>query len=88
MVHAGPVFALTQIQGNLLEVLFSKYFVAKFLGEFVSVRMHAAPVFALARIQENILEDFLYIGGFVPGGMILPDKVFKMQTNPENQIYH
>ena len=54
------MFALTRIQENIVEEQFSKYF-AKFLGEFLSVRVHAAPVFTPARTQENTPgELFMY----------------------------
>ena len=63
----GPVFALARIQENTFEELFFRM-LAKFLGEFMSVRIHAAPVFASARIQARIPGDYLCIG-FVPGGI-------------------
>ena len=42
---------------------------AKFLREFISVRIHVAPEFAPARIQEKFLANYLCIG-FVPGGIL------------------
>ena len=49
---AGPVFALARTQENIIDELLSEYF-AKFLGEFISVRIHAALVFAPPRLQEK-----------------------------------
>ena len=56
----GLVIELAQIQENMFEELFSTY-LAKFLGEVISVQKHAAPVFAPARIQEATpVELFVY----------------------------
>ena len=41
---------------------------AKFLREFMSVRIHVAPVLTPVRIQDKILANYLCIG-FVPGGV-------------------
>ena len=52
-IHAGPIFALAQIQEKNFEEVLPEYF-ANFLAELYSVRIiHAAPVFAPARMQEN-----------------------------------
>ena len=50
-----------RIRENIFGESFSESF-AKFLGEFISVRIHATPVFTPARVHEKILANCLCIG--------------------------
>ena len=68
-MHARPVFALAGIQQTIIEEFFAACF-AKFLGEFMLVRIHAAPGVAPARIQDNIFEElymYWFCGDFAEG---------------------
>ena len=64
-IHAGPVFALAQIQEYIFEV-FPEYF-AKFLGEFSRCECMLRLYSHLREYMKKFLANYLCIG-FVPGG--------------------
>ena len=72
-IHAAPVFALPQIQENIIEEVFPEYFV-KFLGEFARCEYMPRLYWHPREYRKIFLANYLCIG-FVPGGTLQPENI-------------